>query len=174
MGKSGGPSSGQLRGAACGPHRSHPRNAQVPPNRISRFSIPVASLVARAVEPEAPVGGVGRCASAPAIGTPRRSRFALRASWPVETVPRSCGRSRRFGSGPHHLPDEVLSEEADSSIPRKRCGRLIVARRRIVVEAVKRTLEHVHLVGHAIRPKRRLVFGPHRIDARIDARINDS
>ena len=64
------------------------------------------------------------------------------------------------------LRPQVLVEERDRPRPRELGGGFVVARRRVVVEAVIRARVHVHLVLDAVRLERRLVRGPAGVDAR--------
>jgi hypothetical protein len=100
---------------------------------------------------------------------------------PFHRERRAAGRCRRRSPVPAHrprrhltrfrapssLPPDVLVEELERSLPRELRGRFVVARRRVVVEAVLRALVHEHLVLLVVRLQRRLV----RRDAAFDALI---
>src|SRR5580765_7692520 len=57
---------------------------------------------------------------------------------------------------------QVFVEPGERTVPRERGGVLVVARRRVVVEAVLRALVDVALVRHAGRLERFVVGGPGR------------
>ena len=59
----------------------------------------------------------------------------------------------------HPLPrSKVCPKKSHRAIPRQRGGRLIVARRRIVVKTVECAFEHVHLVSDPMRLEGRFVL----------------
>src|SRR5258706_7573124 len=62
---------------------------------------------------------------------------------------------------------ETLLEQRDRTIPRQLRLRLVIPRRRVVVEAVLRARIDVHLVAHAGRLQRLLIGRPHLVDARV-------
>src|SRR5262245_60112018 len=68
---------------------------------------------------------------------------------------------------------EVLVEELDRPLPRHGGGGPVVARGRVVVEAVLRPGIAVHRVRHVARLERRLVGGPALVHAIVVVRVVD-
>src|SRR5438874_8861937 len=64
-----------------------------------------------------------------------------------------------------NILSEILLEVGHRAVPRELRCRLVIARRRIVVEAVLRPRVHVHFVAHARRLERLLITWPHLVDA---------
>src|SRR5262245_35134220 len=66
---------------------------------------------------------------------------------------------------------KVLVEEIDGSLPRQLGCRLVIAWCRVVVEAVIGAGVHELLVLLAVRLQRRLICGPSRVDAIVEAAV---
>src|SRR5215467_11319405 len=71
------------------------------------------------------------------------------------------------------LPAEVLVQKVDGPLPGERSGRLVVARRGVVVEAVLRARVAIHRVRYAVGFERRLVGGPAGVHALVAVRVLD-
>src|ERR1700694_6058265 len=85
-------------------------------------------------------------------------------------------KSNDFVSGARRgsvLGLQIFVEERDGPRPGELGRGLVIARCRIVVEAVIGIRVHEHLVFHAVRLERRLKSGPAGIDAVVEARVLD-
>src|SRR5712692_998787 len=66
---------------------------------------------------------------------------------------------------------QVFVEEIESALPGKLGRSLVIARRRVVVEAVIGALIHMHGVGNVIEFERLFVGGPCSVDTRVQGCI---
>src|SRR5437773_401405 len=76
------------------------------------------------------------------------------------TRPSDSAFSGRGSRAVWPLPAQILVEEVERPLPRELGGGFVVARRRVVVEAVLRSLVHERLVLLAVRFQRRLERRP--------------
>src|SRR5688572_15897411 len=77
---------------------------------------------------------------------------------------RTGGAGRKPGATYYaSLRTQMFIEELDGALPGELRGLLVVARRRVVVEAVLRAGVHVHCVRHARRFERRFELRPARV-----------
>lgn len=92
------------------------------------------------------------------------SRRPITAARKIRLMKR--GQSYATYSGP-----QILVESIERSLPRLFRRRVVVAGRRVIVEAVVGALVDVPLVGDASSAKRRVELRPAAGDARIELRI---
>src|SRR3972149_8516719 len=140
--------------------------------RIAGFEVSPSLFEASLASFEASDSAPGIRAARSKLRTPHSK---LQAHYSKLRSPRSRFRNRhsRLRNAQVALAD-VLVEERDGPLPGQFGRRLVVARCRVVVEAVLRAGVEVALVGDVRRLERRFELRPARVDARIEpGRLRD-
>src|SRR4029077_19399746 len=105
---------------------------------------------------------------APALAS--STEMARPIPWPAPVT--IATRSRSIPDA-RALSGQVCLEEGDGALPRQLGGWLVVARRRVVVEAVLGARVDVHLIRHPGGRQRGLERGPHLVDPLVGLGVVD-